>query len=157
MTEPTPTPLDLAHDDLAKIDSAMAELQQRIAELQQEREGVAAFIKMYGKYVRPVPSEPRRRSRETPVSLAALPMSTRIANFMATYLGSTDQPVELPDFYPVLEENGLVPGGSNPKQAVSAILGKDKRFKFVPKEGWKLAPTVAPPPGSTGTGALNLS
>lgn len=56
----------------------------------------------------------------------------------------------------MLEENGLVPGGTNPKQAVSAILGKDKRFTFVPKEGWKLTPTAAPPP-ATAAGALELS
>lgn len=150
MTELFPTPLDLAHADLERID-------RTIADLQKEREGVDAFIRMYGKYVRPIPPEPRKRIRETPIALAALPMSTRIANFMAGYLSERDHPVELPDFYPALEENGLIPGGSNPKQAVSAILGKDKRFTFVPKEGWKLAPTVAPPPGPTGVGAVDLS
>lgn len=147
MTDLPPTPLDLAHDDLAKIDGAMSDLQEKIAALQQagvhlqeERDAVVAFIKMYGKYVRPIPERPTKRIQETPPGgLATLPMSTRIANFMAKYLSERDRPVELPDFYPVLEENGLVPGGSNPKQAVSAILGKDKRFTFVPKEGWKLA------------------
>jgi|GEM_PF-2181731 len=140
-----PTPLDLAHADLADIDRA-------IAELEKKRAAVEAFIEMYGKYVRPIPSEPRKRIQEIPGGLATLPMSTRIANFMAKYLSERDRPVELPDFYPVLEENGLVPGGSNPKQAVSAILGKDKRFTFVPKEGWKLAPSGEVPPGLAAAG-----
>lgn len=153
MTSTPPSPLDLARDDLARID-------RDIAALQEERSEVAAFIKRYGKYVRPNLGDVRHRTRETPIAPSAkllMPMSLRIANFMAKYLSEMGRPVELPDFYPVLEENGLVPGGTNPKQAVSAILGKDKRFTFVPKEGWRLAPTGGLPPGTPAADMLNLS
>lgn len=147
MTVIEPTPLDLAHDDLADLD-------RTIAKLQKEREGVVAFIERYGKYVRPIPETPRRRP---PPPASNLPMSAQVTTFMAKFLEDGDKPMPLTEFFPVLEKHGLVPGGTNPKQAVSAILGKDSRFTFVPKKGWKRTPTGELPEGLKRADTLNLT
>ncbi len=143
------TPLDLAHDDVARIDSEIAALQEQIANLQDERSKVLAFIDMYGKYVRPLPWRPEAASGEGPPKIISqippnapplprlkVPLNIQIRNFMARKLGEVDTPLPIGTICEMLAPNNLMPGGKDPKQAVSAILGKDKRFKYTLGQGW---------------------
>lgn len=142
------TPLDLAHDDVARIDKEIDALQEQIASLQGERDKVVAFIDMYGKYVKPQPMSPAivgpsMPSVDPPAHERALPrlkvpLNIQIGNFMARKMADLDRPIPISTVCEMLFPNNLMPGGKDPKQAVSAILGKDRRFKYAQGEGWSL-------------------
>lgn len=124
------TPLDLAQDDLQRID-------ETINRLQEERGKVLGFIEMYGKYAKPAPmsSVEPAMARSGMVPSDRLPLNIRIGNFVESWLPG-DEPVAIANIFEALEKNGLLPGGKEPKQAVSAILGKDRRFQYQQGQGW---------------------
>ena len=143
------TPLDLAHDDVARIDKEIDALQEQIASLQGERDKVVAFIDMYGKYVKPQPmsaavvgpspiSSGSVPSPERSLPRLKVPLNIQIGNFMARKMADLDRPIPISTVCEMLFPNNLMPGGKDPKQAVSAILGKDRRFKYAQGEGWSL-------------------
>lgn len=138
------TPLDLAHDDVARIDKEIGVLQEQISSLKDERAKVTAFIDMYGKYVKPMPmsAAPIGAGVGAPPQRALprikVPLNIQIVNFLARKMADLDKPIPISTVCEMLAPNSLMPGGKDPKQAVSAILGKDKRFRYSQGEGWSL-------------------
>lgn len=126
------SPLSAAQNDLVRLDRA-------IAGLQAEREKVAAFIEMYDKYAGtgPVSSTPEAAAPKGS-NTQSLPLNVRIGNFLAQKLSTVDKPIPIGTIFEMLAPNNLLPGGKDPKQAVSAILGRDSRFKYLQGEGWSL-------------------
>ena len=133
--------LDLAQDELAEID-------QTIARLQEKRAKVAVFIEMWGQFESPEPM-----SAGTPIvqhfspmaPVDRQPLNIRIGNFVETWLAGSDEPAAIGLIFEALQGNKLVPGGTNPKQALSAILGKDKRFQYKQGVGWSRVPRLTHP------------
>lgn len=145
-------PLDAAQDDLTEIDAT-------IARLQEKRAKIAAFIEMYGQYAKPLPISqgtlPRGLINTPPTATApvgqpeqmglinqpVLPLNVRIGNYMYRVMGGTERALAIGEIYEILEKANLLPGGTNPKQAISAILGKDRRFTYKQGEGWRTTMT----------------
>jgi hypothetical protein len=132
------TPIDAAQDDLTRID-------ETIARLQEERAKVVAFIEMYGKYAKPLPMSSGAVMIQPFGGMAPIdrqPLNIRIGNFVEAWMSGEDEPCAIGEIFEMLTKNNLVPGGKDPKQAVSAILGKDKRFQYKAGEGWSRVPRV---------------
>lgn len=128
------SPLQAAQDDLRRLD-------ETIAAAQDERAKVAAFIEMYGRYAQPNTAQSAPSSVGLPSSAPRsfpAPLSIRIGNFMANKLADIDKPIPISTVMEMLVPQNLIPGGKDPKQAVSAILGKDRRFTYRQNEGWSL-------------------
>ncbi|MCX7362578.1 MAG: hypothetical protein NTV97_12065 [Alphaproteobacteria bacterium] len=124
-------PVQRARQDLDRIDA-------QIKALQAERDGVSAFIRMYDRY-----------ATENAVAPAATlhtpPLKARLLDATVRFLGERGRPAFMSDIYPMLEAAGLLPGGTNPKQQVSSIFGRDGRLEFKSATGWWLkgaAPTT---------------
>jgi hypothetical protein len=152
------SPLKRAKDDLARLD-------ETIARLKAEREKVIGFIDMYEKYAgdgtsmseaaapqtglinQPAPTGLINQSTLTGLINQTQPLNIRIRNFLAQKLSTIEKPIPISTVFEMLYPNNLIPGGKDPKQALSAILGKDKRFKYKHGEGWSLVlqPTFSGP------------
>jgi hypothetical protein len=140
------SPRKLAQDDLSRIDA-------QIAQLQEERERVVNFLAMLDRYEPAFPLSVAGGAGPPPPFVAEghlvrVPLNVRIGNFMAQKLATIEKPIPINTVFEMLASNNLMPGARDPKQAVSAILSKDKRFKYSPGEGWSL---VRP------TGLINLN
>lgn len=142
------SPRERAQDDLNRIDTT-------IGELQEERVKVMNFLDMYDRYEVHA-AEPRFKGETSTAAVTTtttataverilkLPLNIRIGNFTAKHLVGKERPVPIGTIFDALQSAQLVPGGTNPRQAVSAILGKDKRFAYTLGEGWSLRPEYAP-------------
>lgn len=73
-----------------------------------------------------------------PLRSMAAPLSIRIGNFLSEKMAQLEKPIPIGTIMEMLVTQNLIPGGKDPKQAVSAILGKDRRFMYRQNEGWSL-------------------